>query len=950
MKTNSRNSVDKYGEAVLKEDEKRLKDRIHWICKAAQGSSVLDIGSGNGETSLLLAREGFRVTGIESDQNKWALANSELEKENGDVKQRLHFLHGNAITYEFENMGFDTIILGHIIDQLTHPEKLIKKSWELLNDNGTVIISTPFGLLNSVEQKSTYYLTSLVQELHPYYEIEELIIIGKSLCVIASKRDEFNFEHLQTIPRNWTEIIEEAFLQLEKAFLDELGEQASDVSIIKKELESLKDEIVKTNDKLKDPFIGGNGLFMQQQLMGQLEQDKKLKAELQHYKAREEQLKREFVNYENVLMKAIQQREKNLRFLRNRLTIVEQSTKYRIGSMIHSSFRNPLKFPKELYKIARTAAGSFKRKLKGQKRRYKLVDLPYSLGPVPRSPFSRGGENPVSYTTNNEDLNDLLIMGRYDTPFKVEDLRVASILDDFSYQSFKSDCQLITFRPDNWLEILTKELPQILFVESAWRGNSGSWQYKIAKYNTPQGEELDNLLEWCKQNNIPTVFWNKEDPIHFDKFIDTAKKFDYIYTTDENCIPNYQKEAGHDRVFALPFAAQPAIHNPIKVKEYKERNVCFAGSYYANRHEERRKDQEELLDATIEYGLEIYDRNYNQIGKEDLQFPERFHANINGSLPYSELVRAYKQYKVFLNVNSVQNSGTMFSRRVFELMGCGTTVLSTYAKGIKEMFGQLVPMAHSDTSVDELINKIMTDESWREENELKGMRVIFNEHTYAHRLYEIGKNAGFDLEKPYQGKVQVLALSRNNEELETLIQQFHKQTYENKKLTIISLAESKPILAYPDVEIISLEKLEELDKAFDEISADASYVTVFNNEHLYGEHYLGDLMQGFIYSKSDAVGKSAFYKRTDDDKIELIDKENEYTFTSELVNHAFIIGKDVLSQYGIKPSELLSDDVDMKSYSSFGLRMFASNRYNFVYNGADIKDNEKEDQLTGAIK
>lgn len=949
MKTNSRNSIEKYGEAVTAENEKLLRDRIHWVCKAVRGSSVLDIGSGKGDTSILLAREGFAVTGIESDQNEWDFANRELGKENEDVKQRLHFLHGNAITYEFENKSFDTLIVGHIIDQLTHPEKLIKKSWELLNDNGTVIITTPFGLQNSVEQKSTYYLTSLVQELHPYYEIEELTIVGKSLCVIGSRREEVIFEQLQTIPRNWTEIIEGAFFQLEKAFLDELGEQASDVSFIKKELESLKEEITKTNEKLKDPFIGGNGLFMQQQMMGQLEQDKKIKAELHQYKAREEQLRREFVNYENVLMKAIQQREKNLRFLRNRLTIVEQSTKYRIGSMIHSSLKNPLRFPKELYKIARTTAGSFKRKLKGQKKRYKLVDLPYSLGPVPRSPFSRGGGNTVSYTTNNEDLNDLLIMGRYDTPSKVKDLRVASILDDFSYQSFKNDCHLITFRPDNWLEILTKELPQILFVESAWRGNSGSWQYKIAKYNTPQGEELDNLLEWCKQNNIPTVFWNKEDPIHFEKFIDTAKKFDYIYTTDENCIPDYQREAGHDRVFALPFAAQPAIHNPIKVKDYKEKNVCFAGSYYANRHEERRKDQEELLDATKEYGLEIYDRNYNQIGKEDLQFPERFHNNINGSLPYSELVRAYKQYKVFLNVNSVQNSGTMFSRRVFELMGCGTTVLSTYAKGIKEMFSDLVPMAHDDTSVDELINKIMTDESWREENELKGMRVIFNEHTYAHRLYEIGKNAGFELEKPYEGKVQVLAVSYSNDELELLIKQFQQQSYGNKKLTIVSLAESTPFLANQDIEIISLDNLEEIDKAFEEITVEASYITVFGKDHLYGEHYLSDLMQGFIFANSDVVGKSAFYNNKEN-QLELINGENEYTYTSTLANDAFILRKDVLSHYGIKPSELFENDFTLKEYSSFGLRMFASNRYNFIYNGASIKDNEKEDLLTGAIK
>ena len=46
---------------------------------------------------------------------------------------------------------------------------------------------------------------------------------------------------------------------------------------------------------------------------------------------------------------------------------------------------------------------------------------------------------------------------------------------------------------------------------------------------------------------------------------------------------------------------------------------------------------------------------------------------------------AYRAYKIFLNVNSVHESPTMFSRRVFELLSSYTNVLSTPSVGITEI-------------------------------------------------------------------------------------------------------------------------------------------------------------------------------------------------------------------------------------------------------------------------
>ncbi|MBF8808482.1 MAG: hypothetical protein IC227_09595 [Enterococcus lacertideformus] len=230
---------------------------------------------------------------------------------------------------------------------------------------------------------------------------------------------------------------------------------------------------------------------------------------------------------------------------------------------------------------------------------------------------------------------------------------------------FGEEAQLISFTPQTWKQILTQNHPDLLLVESAWHGNNRTWEYKIGKYHGEDRSEIKALLQWCKEKEVPTVFWNKEDPFHFDKFIETAKLFDYIFTTDVSMIPKYENVTKKKNVSYLSFAAQPSIHNPTKIIKSRKEKICFAGTYYANRHEERKKDLNVLLSLAQEYGLDIYDRNYYR-QEPEFKYPKEYQENIVGTLHYSEILNAYKGYKFLLNVNSVKHSESMFSRRVFE--------------------------------------------------------------------------------------------------------------------------------------------------------------------------------------------------------------------------------------------------------------------------------------------
>ncbi|BDZ42873.1 hypothetical protein GCM10025865_21720 [Paraoerskovia sediminicola] len=56
--------------------------------------------------------------------------------------------------------------------------------------------------------------------------------------------------------------------------------------------------------------------------------------------------------------------------------------------------------------------------------------------------------------------------------------------------------------------------------------------------------ELRGITRWCRENDVPTVFWNKEDPVHFDLFVATAALFDVVFTTDVDSIPGTGRSSG----------------------------------------------------------------------------------------------------------------------------------------------------------------------------------------------------------------------------------------------------------------------------------------------------------------------------------------------------------------------------------------------------------------------
>lgn len=324
--------------------------------------------------------------------------------------------------------------------------------------------------------------------------------------------------------------------------------------------------------------------------------------------------------------------------------------------------------------------------------------------------------------------------------------RVALIADEFTTNSFSDEFVTIPIEPTNWRGCFEQHQPEIFFCESAWSGpdpKQRPWKGKIYASKNFSKENRTILLEilaYCRKKAIPTIFWNKEDPTHFTDrihdFVKTAKEFDFVFTSAAECVDGYRHEYGVSHAFALPFATNPRLFNPVETGNRSSR-IVFAGSWYAN-HVQRSKDMEHILDAVSAdgYELEIYDRYHGDPDPLHI-WPERYRSFLLPSQPHERMPGVYKSSRFGLNFNTVTTSSTMFARRVFELMSSNTLVLSNYSHGTDEMFGDLI--VYPDKEPDRLRSLSSADIDGLRE---RALHKVLGEHTYRHRWLQILQNIG----------------------------------------------------------------------------------------------------------------------------------------------------------------------------------------------------------------
>lgn len=775
--------------------QRRARDRIHWLVDQARGQ-VLDVGCSQGIASLVAARRGLDVVGVDVELDRVEYAEADRGREPDEVAARARFVGGSAFALPFPDHRFDTVLLGEILEHLHKPEAVLDEVARVLRPGGVVAITVPFGLSPHHDHRDTFYPANLLELVGGHLAPTSIDVVDRYLRVVATD-GAADGDQRAVLLAGVQHTADRVLLETERA------ERAGRESV--RELAQRSRQLAEAEHGLE-----------------------RAQASLERTEHR---------------LEAARARADELSFQRDRWHWQFESLKRRRPLRALVALRHALGDPAKLLRLPVTMA----RILFG-------TPPPLTVARPRRDDGTQRSAPEQAVAEQRRELELQMKLLAPVPPVALGDLRVAAVLDTFSEQCFAPECDLVTFRPDNWEAVLTRQPPHLLLVESAWQGNGGAWQYQVGRYAYAESvglPPLTALVAWCRERGIPTVFWNKEDPVHFDKFAQAAQLFDVVLTTDADCVERYRALSNLRAATVEPllFAAQPRLHNPVTLRTEREAVPAFGGTYYRNRHVERRAQLELLLDAARPAGLVIYDRTFGQ-ESDSVGFPERFVPHIRGGLPYDQMVDAYKRYRVFLNANSVFASPTMFSRRVFELLACGTPVVSTPSVGMERLFGDIVALVDDPAEATAAIGGLLTDDELWHARSTAGIRRVHGQHTYAHRLSQVARLAGYDL--PAYGDERVAVTMLADHGVDHAIDSIVAQTQRPHEIVVGTSGPTVPA----DVTCVEqssdrsrTERMRELADA-----TDAPWLLIADSRHTYGLEHLADLAVARRWASADVVG------------------------------------------------------------------------------------------------
>ena len=409
---------------------------------------------------------------------------------------------------------------------------------------------------------------------------------------------------------------------------------------------------------------------------------------------------------------------------------------------------------------------------------------------------------------------------------------------------------------------------------------------------------------------------------------------------------------------ALPFAAQPQLHNPIALSGGRSDSPCFAGAYYRDRHADRRRSLEMLLDAARPFDLVIYDRRY---GSEDqaFGFPERFAPHIRRRLTYDEMLREYKAHKLFLNVNSVTDSPTMFSRRVFELLACDTAVLSTESVGVASAFGDLVPIVETPEDATRSLERLLGDEEYRRRLVVPARRLVMSEHTYRRRLAAIATAAGYEVAADHGEEFAVLVLVDDVQQargVRPLVTSISEQTTIPTEFLIgvgtgtsvagdlqrlSDAAEGMRVrVTHQDAESSRGERFRELAAV-----AASPWLAVVHTAHTYGRHHFTDLLACTRFTDADVIGNAAFSLTSG----EALNADLEHRFVDFVHPHSILVRRELVAKRGW-PDEMPAAWAVLDDWRREGLRYYSGDRENFRAEAALGLPPRRADSQAAAVR
>lgn len=179
-------------------------------------------------------------------------------------------------------------------------------------------------------------------------------------------------------------------------------------------------------------------------------------------------------------------------------------------------------------------------------------------------------------------------------------------------------------------------------------------------------------------------------------------------------------------------------------------------------------------------------------------------------------------------MNSIEQSQTMFARRVFETLASNTVIVGNYSRGVKNLFGDLTICTNDVKTLKNDLDARCSDTEEYRKYRLLGLRKVLEQHLYEDRLSYVTKKV-FGVEIKEVLPMISLVAWPSADALPYILKTFKQQIYKNKYLYLIG--DFKEI-DEPNVRILDIDNTKW--KKVTEIITDG-YVGLLNEKNHYGE-------------------------------------------------------------------------------------------------------------------
>lgn len=549
------------------------------------------------------------------------------------------------------------------------------------------------------------------------------------------------------------------------------------------------------------------------------------------------------------------------------------------------------------------------------------------------------------FTINDSLLIDQKLLdneSNYKSDFKFKKLNIIGIFDEFLYNSYKTLFNIKLVVPT---ENITKKY-SFFFCESCWEGNVF---YGLEKFRVrgKKNKSLINIINQCNILKIPTIFYNKEDPVSFEDFITNAKYFDVIITTDINCVERYKKLT-KSIIFVMPFNINPLSINNIG-RNNDNNESFFAGSYYYHLSNERKINTDILIkklatkDNMILFDRKLYTstKNNNTLN----MFHPKYNKYLHKPLSHKNILQIHLQKNWCGNLNTVKESYTMFARRIIEGSIMKNSLVTDYSLGVYKYFEhsiyRLEDELNYNTNQDILMNQIKKQIGWRT------VITNYNSYQYFSVLFEKINITRFINPFSKQDQITIICITNTVKNYSHIIKKFNSQKYNNKQLIIVFNQPYNQQIEniynnnkQSNIIIKHFDPKHKIDYCLNQIInlSSGSIISIFNDSDFYGENYLIDMYHSMIISKSHLVGKCAHMVYLSDKqklwiKFYNLNYEN-YTYQSGKCNFlcksTFFFKKKIFNKCYFVGEDIESIENNfLESVKINGFTIYASDFFNY---------------------